>query len=55
MQWCKDLLETTGLCLAPGIDFSVSDGHRYVRLSYARDIETLDRGMDLLEGFIQRT
>jgi aspartate/methionine/tyrosine aminotransferase len=32
---CSELLETTGLALAPGIDFDSEQGRRFVRLSFA--------------------
>ena len=54
MQWCSDLLNETGVCVVPGTDFSVLNGHRYIRISYARDLPDLQLGMSLMQSFIQR-
>ncbi|HMT46276.1 MAG TPA: aminotransferase class I/II-fold pyridoxal phosphate-dependent enzyme [Novosphingobium sp.] len=35
MEFCKQLLEATGVATAPGIDFDPVDGHRFVRFSFA--------------------
>lgn len=35
MDFCKQLLEATGVATAPGIDFDPVDGHRFVRFSFA--------------------
>ncbi|MFC9892729.1 pyridoxal phosphate-dependent aminotransferase [Nocardia sp. NPDC127579] len=42
-KWCAEVLEATGVALAPGIDFDTVNGHRTVRFSFAgatADIET---------------
>ncbi|WP_157106551.1 pyridoxal phosphate-dependent aminotransferase [Nocardia arthritidis] len=33
--WCADVLNHTGVALAPGVDFDTVDGHRTVRFSFA--------------------
>ena len=49
-QWCEQLLEATGVALAPGDDFDSVDGSRAVRLSLAvgadRTAEAMDRILD---------
>lgn len=35
LQFCRDLLEATGVATAPGLDFDPVDGHRFVRFSFA--------------------
>lgn len=35
MSMCKEILRDTGVVLAPGIDFDPSNGHRYIRFSFA--------------------
>ncbi len=35
MEFCKQLLEATGVATAPGIDFDPVDGRRFVRFSFA--------------------
>ncbi|MFD0361671.1 pyridoxal phosphate-dependent aminotransferase [Nocardia sp. GCM10030253] len=34
-KWCADVLDHTGVALAPGIDFDTAAGHRTVRFSFA--------------------
>ncbi|MDP3889798.1 pyridoxal phosphate-dependent aminotransferase, partial [Nocardioides sp.] len=47
MAWSRHLLATTGVAVAPGVDFDTAAGHHFVRFSFAgprRDIEqALDR------------
>lgn len=33
--WCADVLQHTGVALAPGVDFDTVNGHRTVRFSFA--------------------
>ncbi|WP_113903189.1 MULTISPECIES: pyridoxal phosphate-dependent aminotransferase [Brevibacterium] len=51
-QWCSDLLEATGVALAPGDDFDSVHGPQSVRLSLAvgaeRTAEAIDRILDHL-------
>lgn len=54
VDWCRQLMEETGVCLVPGIDFSLAHGERFVRLSYASELNTLMRGLDRLEAFLRR-
>ena len=35
MQFCRQLLEDTGVATAPGIDFDPVNGHRFMRISFA--------------------
>ena len=35
MEFCKQLLEATGVATAPGIDFDPVNGHRFMRISFA--------------------
>ena len=35
MAFCRELLDSTGVALAPGVDFDTAEGHRFVRLSFA--------------------
>src|SRR5699024_2026246 len=52
-QWCEQVLDATGVALAPGDDFDSVDGSRAVRLSLAvgadRTAEAIDRILDWLE------
>ncbi len=49
VEFCRDLLEETGLALVPGTAFGADGG---VRISYAASTEALQDGMDRLKGFI---
>lgn len=48
LGFCADLLQRTGLALAPGIDFDPVDGHRFVRLCFAGERADLQRGLERL-------
>ncbi len=41
LTWCDALLDETGVALAPGIDFDLVDGGRFVRLCFAGDSDEL--------------
>jgi aspartate/methionine/tyrosine aminotransferase len=54
MQFCRDLLETTGVCITPGVDFDRVDGHNFVRLSYAGSQATMVEALARMDDFIKR-
>ena len=41
---CKDVLEKTGVAIAPGRDFGLG-AEGYIRISYANSLENLDRAL----------
>jgi len=45
MGFCHDLLATTGVALAPGVDFDTTEGHRSVRLSVAGDGAAIEEAL----------
>ncbi|MBD2760785.1 aminotransferase class I/II-fold pyridoxal phosphate-dependent enzyme [Yimella sp. cx-573] len=47
-QWCLDVLDRTGVALAPGIDFDPVDGNRFMRLSFCGSTEQLNEAFDRL-------
>lgn len=51
--WCAQLLEETGIALAPGVDFDPVDGHTKVRLSFCGDTAELATALDRLEEYLQ--
>lgn len=51
-HWCAEVLATTGVALAPGIDFDRRDGHRFVRLSFCGQTEEISEALDRLEAFL---
>ena len=49
MAWCHRTLATTGVALAPGVDFDPEHGHRFVRFSFAGTPD------DIVEGLARLT
>ncbi|MFR9750761.1 pyridoxal phosphate-dependent aminotransferase [Nocardia sp. 004] len=45
MAWCTDVLEHTGVALAPGIDFDTVHGHHTVRFSFAGATEDIEEAL----------
>ena len=52
-SWGRRLLDTTGVAVAPGIDFDQVDGSRSIRLSFAGATDTITAGLQALGGFLQ--
>ena len=50
LQFCKDLLEQTGVAVVPGVGFG-SDG--YIRFSFATDMQSIKEGIRRIEGFVK--
>ena len=50
LQFCKDLLEQTGVAVVPGVGFG-SDG--YIRFSFATDMQSIKEGIKRIEGFVK--
>lgn len=51
-QWCLDILDRTGVALAPGVDFDPVDGHRFMRLSFCGATDDLLTAFDRLAAAI---
>ncbi len=51
-QWCLDLLQKTGVALAPGEDFDLVNGKRRVRLSFARSHEEILKAIGKLKQYL---
>lgn len=51
IDFCSALLETKHVATIPGRAFGTEDT---VRMSYASDLDTIERGMDRLEAFIRQ-
>ncbi len=54
LQLCQQLLEETGVALAPGIDFDPVDGHRFIRLSFAVSTPQVTEAIDRLTAWFAR-
>jgi len=51
-KFALDLLEKTGVAITPGLDFGQHQPERYVRFSYATDIEDLKIAIDRLRTYL---
>jgi aspartate/methionine/tyrosine aminotransferase len=52
--WCRQVLDETGVAMAPGIDFDTRRGHEFVRLSFAGTAEEIREGLDRLDRWLAR-
>ena len=50
--FCARLLAQAGVAAAPGIDFDVVDGHRFIRFSFAGSTATIEGALAALERFL---
>ncbi|HEY5877721.1 MAG TPA: aminotransferase class I/II-fold pyridoxal phosphate-dependent enzyme [Nakamurella sp.] len=51
-DFCARLLTEAGVAAAPGIDFDVVDGRRFIRFSFAGATRTIEGALDALESFL---
>lgn len=51
-RWCAEMLDRTGVALAPGIDFDPVHGKKFVRISFCGTTEALDEAIDRLVAAI---
>jgi aspartate/methionine/tyrosine aminotransferase len=52
MVWSQKLLADTGVAIAPGIDFDVTRGHRFIRISFAGRESDLAEALRRLAGWL---
>ncbi|EJW21830.1 class I and II aminotransferase [alpha proteobacterium IMCC14465] len=52
--FCKQLLEEAQVAATPGMDFDRERGAHFVRLSYARSADEINRAVDRLNMFLAR-
>lgn len=52
LNWCRRLLDETGLAITPGIDFDPVDGGKYVRLSFAGAREDVTEAVKRLGAWL---
>jgi len=50
LEFCDDLLESQQVATIPGIAFGADD---HIRLSYATDMASIEKGMDKLDKFVR--
>ena len=51
--WCLQVLEETGVAMAPGIDFDTRHGNEFVRMSFAGAEEEIRDGLRRLEAWLR--
>ncbi|GAA4368583.1 pyridoxal phosphate-dependent aminotransferase [Nocardioides caricicola] len=54
MAFCHRMLATTGVAMAPGVDFDTVDGHRFVRLSFAGPGAVIEESLARLSTALDR-
>jgi aspartate/methionine/tyrosine aminotransferase len=54
MAFSHELLATTGVAVAPGIDFDTVDGGRFIRLSFAGPGSEMEQALDRLSTALHR-
>jgi len=54
MHWCQQLLEETGVAIAPGLDFGGATEHSAVRIAYTADIPRLKEAIQRMGDFLAR-
>jgi aspartate/methionine/tyrosine aminotransferase len=52
LAWCAQLLDGTGVALAPGIDFDRERGGDFVRMCFAGDRSVIGGALDALSGWL---
>ena len=52
MQFCKDLLEQTGVAITPGADFGSNESNAHVRFAYTTSMGKLERAVDLMHKYL---
>ena len=53
LQWCRDLLDATGLALNTGRDFDSLHGARFIRISFAVSTAETSRAIEILDGWLR--
>jgi aspartate/methionine/tyrosine aminotransferase len=48
MRFAHELLDRTGVAVAPGVDFDTVDGPRYIRLSFAGPGADIEQALERL-------
>jgi aspartate/methionine/tyrosine aminotransferase len=54
LSFCARLLEETGVAIAPGVDFDLVDGSRFVRMSFAGDGAEIAAAVEILGAWLSR-
>jgi aspartate/methionine/tyrosine aminotransferase len=54
MQFCRDVLEHSGVALTPGVDFGEVGAKRFIRVSYATSMPKLEEAISRLGAYLAR-
>jgi aspartate/methionine/tyrosine aminotransferase len=54
MQFCRDVLEHSGVALTPGVDFGEVGAKRFIRVSYATSMAKLEEAISRLAAYLAR-
>jgi aspartate/methionine/tyrosine aminotransferase len=54
LAWVRQVLQDTGVALAPGLDFDTATGNRFARLSFAGDTGEIEQAVEVLGRYLQR-
>ena len=54
LAFCYRMLAETGVAAAPGVDFDPTEGHRYLRFTFAPPRDTLMNALEALAGWLPR-
>jgi aspartate/methionine/tyrosine aminotransferase len=52
MAFCHELLERTGVAMAPGVDFDTEIGHRFVRMSFPGEAAVIEEALERLSTVV---
>lgn len=52
MKFCQDMLQSAGVAATPGADFDRTNGHKYVRFSFAGTEETIALALKKMAEFL---
>lgn len=52
LEWCRAVLDATGVALTPGVDFDRRDGGSTVRISFAGDAADIAVALDRLAAYL---
>ncbi len=50
VAWCREVLDSTGVALTPGVDFDTVHGRQWMRLSFAGGTGEIAEALDRLNG-----
>jgi aspartate/methionine/tyrosine aminotransferase len=53
-QFCRDVLEHSGVALTPGVDFGEVGAKRFIRVSYATSMPKLEEAISRLAAYLAR-